>query len=151
MQLLDLVLPLVGLFLHLLTYSTASRDLSVITTPNKVFIGALCLAVALLILFGSQLTYLGGSPYYLAAGIAIAATAILSIRRSRFAFWIFTLIYLITIPWAFWESGLDGWALAPRLGLFTAIGLWMLTPAYRGHIPDGWPGSSRACGPRPPR
>src|SRR3546814_8051692 len=31
----------------------------------------------------------------------------------------------------FRSSGLDGWALAPRLAMPTALGLWMLTPWFR--------------------
>lgn len=105
-----------------------------ITTTNKIFIGSLYLTAAFLLLFGSQLILLKGSPYYLVAGILIFVTAFLSGRRSLFAFYTFGFLYLVTIPWALWESGNDGWALAPRLGLFTAFGLWMLTPGYRRHV-----------------
>lgn len=103
-------------------------------TANGVFLVVQCLVSVLLLLFGTQLALLGGSPYYLIAGGALAITAWLGLRRSRWAVWPFAVLFCGTIPWALWESGLDGWALAPRLGLFTALGLWMLTPWYRARI-----------------
>lgn len=44
-------------------------------------------------------------------------------------------VFLIgTIAWAFWESGTNLWALAPRILPFSAIGLWLLTPWHRKSI-----------------
>lgn len=104
------------------------------TLGNKIYIGLLALVSVLLLWFGTQLIFLGGSWYYLPAGLAVGLTACLSFRRSRWALPVFGVFYVFTVAWAFWEAGLNGWALAPRLVLFTVFGLWMLSPFYRTHV-----------------
>src|SRR3546814_11482616 len=74
---------------------------------------------------------LGGSPYYVLAGVAITLSAILIARRNWSGVWVYAAFWLATLLWALWESGLDGWALAPRMTMPTALGLWMLTPWFR--------------------
>lgn len=98
---------------------------------NKILIYLLCFVSLLLIWFGAQLVLLDGSIFYLIAGMAVGITAILCICRSKLALLAFGPFYAIVVAWAIWESGFDGWALAPRLGLFTVLGLWMLTPSHR--------------------
>jgi quinoprotein glucose dehydrogenase len=111
---------------------------------NKIFIGMLGFVSALLIWFGMQLLFLGGSWYYLFAGVTVGLTAFFSIRRSRVALPTFAILYAVTLVWAFWEAGLKGWALAPRLAMFTVLGLWMLSPSYRAHLglPRNFKGST---------
>ena len=58
------------------------------------------------------------SKWLLAAGRPLAAR-------------LYALLFAVTASWALWKSGLDGWALAPRLGLFAVLGLWMLVPWTR--------------------
>lgn len=101
---------------------------------NRIFIGFLMFASAMLIGFGTALVFLGGSFYYLAAGLAVGLVAYLSFVHSKRALPVFSVFYIATAVWAFWESGADGWALAPRLGLFTVLGLWMLLPSYRRSV-----------------
>lgn len=101
---------------------------------NRIFIGFLMFASAMLIGFGTALAFLGGSFYYLAAGLAVGLVAYLSFVHSKRALPVFAVFYIATAVWAFWESGADGWALAPRLGLFTVLGLWMLSPSYRRSV-----------------
>lgn len=115
---------------------------------NRIFLGFLCLVSVSLIWFGTQLVWLGGSVYFLFAGLALAITAWFSVWRSVLALWIYGLFYLITLIWAILDSdpdpwGLQGWALASRLGLFTAMGLWMLLPVYRAqlHLAPTFPGN----------
>ena len=78
---------------------------------------ALVLALASLPLVGggAYLMVLGGSWYYLPAGLAILATAILLFRLSRLAVWVYLVTFAVTLAWALWESGLNGWAQIPRL------------------------------------
>src|SRR3546814_11480204 len=93
---------------------------------------AVLLATGLSLLWlGATLLMLGGSPYYVLAGVAITLSAILIARRNWSGVWVYAAFWLATLLWALWESGLDGWALAPRLAMPTALGLWMLTPWFR--------------------
>lgn len=80
---------------------------------------------------GTSLLGLGGSPYYLLAGIAMTVSAILIARSDWNGVRLYAAFLGATLGWALWESGLDGWALAPRLAMPGVIGLWMLTPWFR--------------------
>ncbi len=71
---------------------------------------------------GAYLLRIGGSAYYLLAGIALVTAAVLLWRNSRFGALLYGLILILTTLWAVWESGLDGWALLPRLALLAVIG-----------------------------
>lgn len=64
---------------------------------------------------GIWLITLGGSWYYLFAGLGLVATAWFLIRRELLAVWIYLATYLFTLVWALWEVGFDGWAQVPRL------------------------------------
>jgi quinoprotein glucose dehydrogenase len=97
-----------------------------------------CLLALLLALIGGALVWLGvqlivegGSLYYLPAGLALLATAWFLWKQSARALRIFSGLWIVTLLWALWESGLNGWALAARLGLLTGVGLWLLTPWVR--------------------
>lgn len=78
---------------------------------------AVLLAIASLplIVGGAYLIMLGGSWYYLPAGLALLATAIFLFRRSRMAVWLYLFTFAVTVAWAFWESGLNFWAQVPRI------------------------------------
>ena len=94
--------------------------------------GLLLLATGLSLLWlGTTLISLGGSPYYALAGIAYLLAALLILRRSWLGVRLYTAFLVATLCWAVWESGMDGWALAPRLVMPLVIGLWMLTPWFR--------------------
>ena len=94
------------------------------TTSTRTRIGhfAIYLLAAVLVLFGLPifaggiwLMTLGGSWYYVFAGLGLLATAYFLIRRSMAAVWIYLLTFALTLAWALWESGLNGWAQVPRL------------------------------------
>ena len=80
---------------------------------------------------GVWLITLGGSWYYLLAGIAFLATAILIFLRNPLAFWVYGLTILASLVWALWEVGFDWWQLGTRGGLIVLLGLWMLLPWVR--------------------
>ena len=85
---------------------------------------------------GAWLAGLGGSWYYLLAGVALLATAWLLWRRSAAALWLFAALFAATLAWALWESGLDWWPLGTRLGLLFVLGALLLLPAAsRGATP----------------
>jgi quinoprotein glucose dehydrogenase len=89
---------------------------------------------------GGQLLLAGGTPYYVIAAAFLAGTAWYLWKLSDRALKLFGLLWTGTLAWAIWESGLDGWALAGRLGLLTGIGLWLLTPWVRRSL--GAPGTT---------
>lgn len=77
---------------------------------------------------GAYLVTLGGSLYYVVSGLLFLAAAVLLFRGKRSGAWIFGLTLAITIIWALWEVGFDGWALMPRLLIPVAFGIWLLLP-----------------------
>lgn len=102
-------------------------------TPASRFTGAvvvvvLALCAAPLLIGGAMLWSLGGSPYYLVAGIALAAVAELLPRRVAAALWVLAALNLGTLVWSLWEAGLDGWPLAARIDLFVVLGVLLLVP-----------------------
>jgi len=68
-----------------------------------------------LALGGTWLTVLGGSPYYLLAGLSLIASGWLLIRLRLMGVLVYVLLLVATLVWAVWEVGLDGWALVPRV------------------------------------
>lgn len=93
------------------------------------------IAVAiLLVLFGIPiaaggvyLMVLGGSWYYFPAGLGLLMTAYFLMRRSEAALWVYVATFVITVAWAFWEAGLNGWAQVPRLVAPTVVLLLVLS------------------------
>ncbi|MBP5979274.1 MAG: glucose/quinate/shikimate family membrane-bound PQQ-dependent dehydrogenase [Halomonas sp.] len=80
---------------------------------------------------GGKLLSIGGSAYYLIAGIGITATGILLAMRRGAALWLYALILIATLLWALWEVGLDWWQLVPRVAILALIGIIMLLPWWR--------------------
>ncbi len=78
--------------------------------------------------FGAQLVTVGGSPYYLVAGLLVLGAAFYLWRGDRRGAWLYGLMLAGTWLWALWEVGFDGWALLPRVLVPTVLGLWLLTP-----------------------
>lgn len=77
---------------------------------------------------GLYLIGLGGSPYYVVAGPLILVSAVLLFLRRRAGVWVYAAVVALTLVWAIYEVGFDGWALMPRLALLSALGLWLLMP-----------------------
>ena len=79
---------------------------------------------------GIVLIGLGGSPWYVFAGLSCAGVAFLFARRLSVAgtglYWLFL---IATAVWALVEAGFDGWALVARLAGPLVIGLVLLVPA----------------------
>jgi quinoprotein glucose dehydrogenase len=99
---------------------------------------------------GGWLLSLGGSPYYLVTGIAFIVTAILLVRRSSAALWLYALIILGSLGWGIWEVGFDWWQLGPRGGVIVLLGLWLMLPAIRRPLGFASPtGTSYAASPLP--
>lgn len=105
----------------------------------------ICLAL-IMIVFGLPiaaggvwLASLGGSWYYVLAGLGLLASAAFLLRHSMAGVWIYLLTFVGTLAWALWERGLDGWAQVPRLVAPTVILILVLLaiPALRGRFPGG--------------
>ncbi|WP_067336105.1 glucose/quinate/shikimate family membrane-bound PQQ-dependent dehydrogenase [Stappia indica] len=86
---------------------------------------------------GGWLLMLGGTAYYLIAGLALLATAGLLFARRVEALLVYALFLAGTLAWAIWEVGFDWWQLAPRGGLLIVLGLWLLVPWVRDHLRSG--------------
>ncbi|WP_185984597.1 PQQ-binding-like beta-propeller repeat protein [Aureimonas mangrovi] len=77
---------------------------------------------------GIWLTSVGGSPYYIVAGIAFIGTGALLIQRRPAALALYALFVVGTLIWALWEVGFDWWPLAARGGLIIVLGALLLLP-----------------------
>ncbi|WP_106477825.1 hypothetical protein [Phytohalomonas tamaricis] len=77
---------------------------------------------------GAQLLAAGGSAYYLLAGIGYILTGALMSAGLRMALGINAIIYIATLIWSFYEVGLHGWKLLPRLYMPTIITLYLMMP-----------------------
>ena len=64
---------------------------------------------------GGWLIGLGGSWYYLLAGLGLVASGVLLVRRSLLGALIYIGVFGLTVIWAIWEVGIDGWGLVPRV------------------------------------
>jgi quinoprotein glucose dehydrogenase len=93
---------------------------------------------------GLWLVMLGGSIYYLVAGVVLAATSWLLMRRSAAALWVYAAMLLGTMAWAIWEVGFDFWSLAPRGDILVPLGVWLLFPFIVSHLSPGWRNARRA-------
>jgi quinate dehydrogenase (quinone) len=88
---------------------------------------------------GIKLALLGGSLYYVLAGLPLLAAGILLQRGDRRGGWLFGAVYAATLIWSLIEVGFDGWALLPRLGLLSVLGAWLLLPRTRRRLYGGAP------------
>ncbi len=80
---------------------------------------------------GGQLAMLGGSLYYLLAGIALLASGVLLWRGNSWGSYLYGVLTALTTIWALAEVGFNGWALAPRVLPFLVLGLFLLRPGLR--------------------
>ena len=103
-------------------------------TLHWLFAILMALIGLLMTLGGGLLIYLGGSPYYLAAGLSAIGVSVFTIRRSEKAFWVYTSLLFVTLVWSVFEAELEFLSLLPRLAMWLGFGLWFLTPWYRQSI-----------------
>ena len=103
-------------------------------------LGILLLLMGLAMLAGGmKLSMLGGSLYYLLAGIGLAVTGVLLLAARRAALGLYALVLFASTVWALWEVGLDWWQLVPRLALLFALGIVLLLPWFRRPLLRGQP------------
>ena len=77
---------------------------------------------------GVWLAVLGGSLYYIVAGIGILVAGLLLFANRPSGLFVYALVIAGSLVWAIYEVGFDWWQLAPRGGLLIVLGLLLLTP-----------------------
>jgi len=93
---------------------------------SYLFAGVLAVSALPLIIGGIQLATLGGSLYYVLAGLALLVATAGYFRRQRFGILVLVCLLLATVIWATIEVRLDFWPLLPRVAyvaILTAVGL----------------------------
>ena len=88
---------------------------------------------------GVWLAALGGSAYYLIAGLGILATGILLATGRWPALWVYAAVLIGTLIWAVSEVGFDWWPLAARGDIIFPLGIWLLTPWITHNLGRGTP------------
>ena len=102
--------------------------------PRRWILAAvLALFAAVFIVGGGRLLALGGSAYYLVAGLALGGSATLIARGDRRGIWLYTAMLLGTAIWALVDSGGSVWGLQARLLAFLVLGLWVFWPTLQPH------------------
>lgn len=91
--------------------------------PMRLVAAAVFLLGLALLGGGARLAALGGSWYYVLAGVALAISGAMLFRDRAAGAWWFGGVFLATIAWTIWESGARYWGWVPRLGLLTGLGL----------------------------
>ena len=107
-------------------------------------LGAILVLIGLVLAVGGgYLASLGGSWYYLLAGIGMLVSGVQLWRGRVSGVWWFAAVFLGTLAWTAWESGLSYWRWIPRFGLVVVLGFFvaLLAPRLAGW---GWRGLSRA-------
>jgi membrane-bound PQQ-dependent dehydrogenase (glucose/quinate/shikimate family) len=102
-----------------------------------VFLGLLFASGAALSIGGARLALLGGSVFYLLAGLLNLTAAVLFWRRDSRGALAYASLLLVTLGWSVWEVGTDPWALISRLWLASALGLWLALPSMRRRLGQG--------------
>jgi quinoprotein glucose dehydrogenase len=109
--------------------------------------GALMALLGLVIFAGGVwLVSLGGSYYYLLAGLGLIVSGWLLATRRPEGAWLYALIFVATVIWAFWEVGFVGWSLVPRVigPALLAVILLFFIPVLRR-----WAAMRERTGPNP--
>lgn len=75
----------------------------------------LAIAGLFFVVGGGKLISLGGSWYFLLAGLGLLAAGVQLARRRATGAWIFLITYGLTVVWALAEVGFDYWSLISRL------------------------------------
>lgn len=93
--------------------SSPERGLGAVVV--RIFAVLVALLGVPLVIGGGYLIALGGSIYYLLAGLGLIVSGVMMARLKPAGAWIYIAVFLLTVMWALWEVGLNGWALVPRI------------------------------------
>ena len=107
--------------------------------PPYIYATVLLLIGLVLLIGGGWLIGLGGSWYYLIAGLMVVGSGAMLWRGRAEGAWLYGVMLAFTLAWSLWEVGFNGWALTARLVAPTVLGLWLLLPHPELRQPqDGW-------------
>ncbi|WP_460317714.1 glucose/quinate/shikimate family membrane-bound PQQ-dependent dehydrogenase [Pseudomonas ogarae] len=98
--------------------------------PSLLGLVMLLMGLAMLGL-GVKLATLGGSLYYVLAGIGILITGGLLLAGRSSALGLYAVVLFASTVWSLYEIGLDWWQLVPRLSLWFVLGLLLWLPWFR--------------------
>ena len=109
--------------------------------------GAILVIGLVLAVGGVWLIAVGGSPYYAVTGAAMIVAGWLLFRQRLLGAWLYAAIVALTIGWAFWEVGGNGWALVPRVvaPLVLLVAVLLVAPLLSTH-PHRWRNALGAIG-----
>ncbi|OHV08838.1 membrane-bound PQQ-dependent dehydrogenase, glucose/quinate/shikimate family [Kushneria phosphatilytica] len=95
-------------------------------------VGALVALVGLVLTGGGAwLAIVGGSWYYLLAGIGMLLAGGLLIMQRRAGVLLYAVVFIGSLLWAAWESGLDYWRWIPRMDVVLILGILVALVAWR--------------------
>jgi quinoprotein glucose dehydrogenase len=118
-----------------------------IIDPRRWVLAAVLALIALaLIVGGGKLISLGGSPYYVIAGLLVLGTAYFSAKGDARGRCLYLVMLIGTAIWAYTERGLNGWGLQARLFAPAVLGVWVFWPWLRDHGRVAIPGGIVALG-----
>ena len=96
--------------------ATSRRPFTVSHSLIVLIVGGLLALIGLVLAIGGVwLAALGGSIYYLFAGIGLVAAGVMMIGGRLLGGYNYLAVFALTIIWALWEVGLNPWALVPRV------------------------------------
>jgi quinate dehydrogenase (quinone) len=72
---------------------------------------------------GAYLVTLGGSWYFLLAGLGLLVSAVLMFKRRTTGVWLYALVMALTVIWALLDAGFEFWPLVSRLFAFGVLSL----------------------------
>ena len=107
--------------------------------PPRIFPIVIFLIALPLVIGGAQLLMLGGSVYYIVAGLVLAFSGYRLWEGDAVGSKIYGFFLAATVVWALYESGTNLWALSPRILPLAVLGSWLLTPWARRALYAGAP------------
>jgi quinoprotein glucose dehydrogenase len=104
-------------------------------------LGTITLLLGLVLAIGGAwLASLGGSWYYVLAGVGLVLAGAQLARGRLSGAWWFAVVFVGTLAWTIWESGLSYWRWIPRFGLMVVLGFFvaLLAPRLAGWRSRAW-------------
>jgi membrane-bound PQQ-dependent dehydrogenase (glucose/quinate/shikimate family) len=98
---------------------------------TAVVIAALALPIAW---FGGELLLIGGTPYYVCAGLLMLASSVELWRTSQRGFFLFAAALLLTLGWAVYEAGNNFWLVGSRIWIIGLLSIWLCTPIVQRQL-----------------
>ncbi|SPJ32416.1 membrane-bound PQQ-dependent dehydrogenase, glucose/quinate/shikimate family [Kushneria phyllosphaerae] len=102
------------------------RDIALLLVGALVALVGLAMTVG-----GAWLALVGGSWYYLLAGIGMLLAGGLLATRRRAGVLVYIAVFIGSLAWAAWESGLNYWRWIPRMDVVLILAILVALVAYR--------------------